>query len=103
MQFAGNPGPLIDSGFECDAELPLKLSQPELMKRPKEQEKDAHTESQKPGCLKPSRRDNKVQTRALFIPDAIVIGGCDSKMVCAGTKSRIKRFATSASILPFFV
>src|ERR1700761_876276 len=53
-----------------------------------------------PGRLEPGRRDTEIQTRAFFVPNAVVVTRNHSKSIRPRTKVRIKGLAPSTGVLP---
>src|ERR1700733_11945341 len=80
--------------------MPLKLLQTNLVGCPQKHQERGSTECSKPRGLKPSRCDAKLYAGALLVPDTIVVGRHDAKLIAARTQTTIKRLTTCAGVLP---
>src|SRR5580658_2228081 len=96
VQVSRDPRPLADARFQRHVELPLQMLKTKLIERPQQQNRNSHARNAEPDRLVPGRRDAEVQSCSFFVPDAVVVAGDHSKAIVAGSKPRIKSFATRA-------
>src|SRR5580692_7815122 len=100
MKLLCDASSLIDTRFQPDRELPLQVSNSELITCPQQKQKHGCAGRVKPGRLVKRRSDRKIEESACLVPHAIVVRGDYAKAIMSRPEVSVDRLTSRAWILP---
>src|SRR5580698_1502564 len=100
MEFPRDSSAFRQTFVEAIVGRPSNLLQAPLIGTPNHPQNSDSAKDMKPGRLEPGRSDTEIQTRAFFVPNAVVVARNNSKSIRPRTEVRIKSLAPSTGVLP---